>query len=470
MAARIAAALLSARPIEAQSSAQLARVDSSLSALTTNGFSGVVLLATNGSIVFNRAYGMANRAASIPMSTSSVVQIGSNTKDFTIVAILQLIEKGSLDMRDSLGKFFPEAPAEKRGITIDQLLHHTAGFGQQVGGDFEPVDRGEMVANAFRSRLIAKPGERRSYSNTGFNLLAAVIEKVAGTSYDQYVRDRILSPLGLHDTGFLLPAFDPKRYVHGYRDGEDMGAMLDKPHAADGPFWNLRGSGGMLSTSSDMFAFYRALFSTERLIKTASRDLVFGRSGPRFLAGSDLVHFFVYGAEPDGTESIIALNTMAVDPQRVRGIIDAALGKTAPNAAGGPQRVITGGPPGTAGPTDRDGRRTVRDADDERRACGPGLRSRLQPGPRRRDALVPVDVSRTHRTHDRRARRELRDDPPKPRLHHTCIARDIIGYVRDDRVQLRARGTDHDDLLGGIDGTVSADWHSDRDRRSPPTP
>ena len=216
-----------------------------------------------GSTLLERGYGLANRETKTPFTPSTVVQIGSNTKDFTAVALLQLHERGKLNIHDSLAKFFPNAPADKRNITLWQLVQHTAGFPIGLGGDFEPLTRQAFLDAAMARPLAFTPGAREQYSNTGYAILAAVIEKVSGATYDEFVRDNILKPLGLKETGLLLPAFDPKRLAHGYRDGEDQGTMISKPHASDGPYWNLRGNGGMLSTLADMHTFYTALFETD---------------------------------------------------------------------------------------------------------------------------------------------------------------------------------------------------------------
>lgn len=203
-------------PSQAQDVA--ARADSVMRATEAKGFSGVVRLARNGNVVFERGYGLANRAQNIRFTPATVVQIGSNTKDFTAVAILQLQDRGVLNVQDKLGKFFPTAPSDKKDITLWQLLTHRAGFPLGLGGDFDAI---------------------------GHN---------------------ILLPLGLARTGFHLPRFTDRDLAHGYRaGGEDAGTMLSKPHAADGPHWNLRGNGGMLSTAVDMHAFYTALFGTDRL-------------------------------------------------------------------------------------------------------------------------------------------------------------------------------------------------------------
>ena len=285
------------------------RADSVLKAAEAGGFSGVVRLEKDGSVVLEKGYGLATRNPASRFTPATVVQIGSNTKDFTAVAILQLQEKGKLDIHDPIGRYFPSAPPDKRSITILHLMKHEAGFPLGLGGDFEPVTRDQLIANAMKFQLLFNPGDRRAYSNTGYALLAAIIEKVSGKSYDVYVRDNILKPLALTHTGFLLPGFKQSELAHGYVNGRDAGDMLSKPHAADGPYWNLRGNGGMLSTVSDMHKFYKALFESERLLKASSRAVMFRTDEPVGLAGSDLVNFFLYDRDPiSHTEMIIASN------------------------------------------------------------------------------------------------------------------------------------------------------------------
>ena len=337
----ILATALIAEPLLAQSDARLtARLDSALTALEAKGFNGVVRVDRGGVTLLKKGYGLANRADRIPFSPQTVVQIGSNTKDFTIVALLQLQERGKLSIRDSLAKFFPTAPADKRGITLWQLANHTAGFPIGLGGDFDQLSRQQFIDLAMKRPLLFAPGKGEQYSNTGFALLAAVIEQVSGQSYDEYVRDHILAPLGMRNTGLLLPHFDPKRLAHGYRNGADMGDMLEKPHAADGPYWNLRGNGGMLSTVDDMATFYHALLETNTLLKPETRALRFNPDEPLGLAGSDLVNFFLYDRFPRAhTEILIATNSAEFGGQPVRAAIGAVLGLPSPD--GGPVTART---------------------------------------------------------------------------------------------------------------------------------
>ncbi len=324
-----------------------ASLDSAMRVAERNGFAGVVRVQRGDDVLLERGYGLANRDAKIAYSPATVVQIGSNTKDFTAVALLQLQEKGRLSFGDSLGRYFPDAPAEKRNITIAQLMSHRAGFPLGLGGDFEPVGRQALIDGAMRAPLLFTPGARESYSNTGFSLLAAIIERVAGQSYDEYVRDAILAPLGLRRTGFLLPGFRDTELSHGYAPGgRDEGTMLAKPHAEDGPYWNLRGNGGMLSTVGDMHEFYRALFETDRLMTPATRALRFDPSQPIGLAGSDGTHFFLYERFPGRRlELIIASSNAGAKAPMIRRELGKLLGLPARDGPGEEVAARPGGRP-----------------------------------------------------------------------------------------------------------------------------
>jgi hypothetical protein len=332
----------------AQAQRLSARTDSVMKAAEKEGFGGVVRIEKDGAVVLEKGYGLAIRKPETKFTPATVVQIGSNTKDFTAVAILQLQERGKLNIGDPLGKFFPSAPADKRGITLRQLLNHRAGFPLGLGGDFDPVSRQQLIDNAMKVKLLFTPGEKQSYSNTGFSILAAIIEKLSGKSYDVYVRDNILTPLRLTHTGFLLPKFKASELAHGYeRGGKDAGNIINKPHAADGPYWNLRGNGGMVSTVGDMHTFYKALFETDKLLKPSTREIMFKSNEPVGLAGSDLVNFFLYERDPIAkTEIILASNDADHRAPMVRTPLAVVLGlPTGVGGGGGPVAKPNGKPP-----------------------------------------------------------------------------------------------------------------------------
>jgi CubicO group peptidase (beta-lactamase class C family) len=343
--------LLLALPLASAGAQTLsARLDSAMRAAEARGFSGVVRVERDGTLVLEKGYGLANRAERIAFTPATVVQIGSNTKDFTAVAILQLQQAGRLSLDDTLGKYFPDAPPDKRRITLRQLMDHRAGLPQGLGGDFETVSRQALIDGAMHSGLLFQPGSRESYSNTGYSLLAAIIEQISGTSYDAYIHDTILAPLGLKHTGFLLPRFAARELAHGYlAGGTDNGTMLAKPHAPDGPYWNLRGNGGMLSTVDDMHAFYAALFDTDRLLTRAARGDRFPPDQPIGLAGSDGVNFFIYDREPQSrTELMIASTNAALQAPGIRRTLGALLGLPAPDMGGDEIARRSGGKPAPA--------------------------------------------------------------------------------------------------------------------------
>ncbi len=159
-------------------------LDSFLSDANSKGFVGVVGVSNADGTVYMRGFGDA--AAGKPYDESTIADIASITKQFTGAAILKLREQGKLALDDRLDRFFPKVPEDKAAITLHQLLTHTAGFPDGIGKDQEAISRQDYLARAFKAPLILKPGERYEYSNVGFSLLAAVIEKVSAQSYETY--------------------------------------------------------------------------------------------------------------------------------------------------------------------------------------------------------------------------------------------------------------------------------------------
>ncbi len=288
-------------------------VDSIIELRAKQGFTGSALLSVDGATTLLKGYGLANKARSTPFGPATVVQIGSNTKDFTAIAILQLVERNQLKLTDSIASIWRAVPNDKRGVTIRQLLNHRAGFAQNGGDDFAPVARPDMVDAALASKLMFVPGTKESYSNVGFSLLAAIVELKSGVTFDEYVAKNILEPAKLKNTGLLLPGFEESRLAHGYRrDGSDYGTMISRPHAPNGPFWNLRGNGGMLSTLEDMLAFYEAVYA-DRLVGHSLRVLQF-QDEPTSLAGSDGINFFFFVRIPQRKIAFLMSSTNEAVP------------------------------------------------------------------------------------------------------------------------------------------------------------
>ncbi len=303
-------------------------LDSIAHAAESAGFHGVVLVVQNGRPLLLKGYGVANEARHTPFRPNTVVPIGSNVKDFTKVAVLQLVEAGRLRLRDTLGRFFPNVPGDKRAITVEQLLEHQAGFRVAIGADEEVVPLDSFLARLFARPLEFAPGSTRQYSNPGYSVLAAIVQQVTGRAFDAQLDTAIFQVVGMHETGLLLPHFDPGQLARGYdRMNADRGTMLDRPHDATGHYWNLRGNGGMISTATDMLHFYQALRSSALLRDPAHREMVLSTSEPSTLAGGDGICLFVYGFFPrENVELILASNHAAYRASRLLDELQPTLG------------------------------------------------------------------------------------------------------------------------------------------------
>ncbi len=235
------------------------KINEYMQRLENNGFSGSLLVAKGNKIWIARGYGYANYKKKIPFTENTVSTIGSITKQFTATAILKLQEQNKVNVKDAITKYFSDVPEDKKGITLHHLLTHTAGFPGAIGQDFEKISREEFIRRAMETPLLFEPGRGYKYSNVGYSLLGAIIEIASGESYESYLRKNLFEPAGLTRTGYRLPSWNPDSLAHGYRRGSDWGTLLDHPQAEDGPYWNLRANGGILSTVKELFRWHKAL-------------------------------------------------------------------------------------------------------------------------------------------------------------------------------------------------------------------
>ena len=243
--------------------------------LAESGYVGAALVAKNGEIVLMKGYGLADRENGRPWQTDSILSVGSITKQFTAAAILKLETEGKLSVQDPIGKFFKTAPPDKRGITLHQLLTHTSGLDSDFAGDYDQVGRDAYVALIFASKLRSAPGTAHFYSNAGYSLLAAVVELASGQSYEAYLREHLLLPAGMKETGYRAPQWDRGRVPVGYKDGKRWGTMLEKAWAPDGPYWALRGNGGIETTLADLWTWNGVLNGAGGLLPESARKKLF---------------------------------------------------------------------------------------------------------------------------------------------------------------------------------------------------
>ena len=194
---------------------------------------------------------------------------------------MQLEEQGKLNTADPISKYIMGVPPDKADITIYQLLTHTSGLNFDYFYDVaSPAnrrimgDRETYIKGVLSYPLGYKPGEGRSYSNTGFSLLAVIIENVSGEPYEQYVREHLFKPAGMTETGYYIPR-DLRRVARGYNDGDtDYGYPWETQWENKKPLWDLIGNGGMLTTLDDVYKWMRAI-QTYKLVSPETTNKMF---------------------------------------------------------------------------------------------------------------------------------------------------------------------------------------------------
>jgi CubicO group peptidase (beta-lactamase class C family) len=219
------------------------------------GFSGALLVSQDDDILLSKGYGWANREKEIPVTSQTAFSVASITKMFTAASIMLLEQEGKLKTSDPLSAHLEGVPPDKANITIHQVLCHMSGFDDQYAAT-GISDRDLAVQKILQLKLIAAPGERYSYSNDGYDLLAAIIEIVSGKSYPEFIHERLLKPAGMKSTGFWgEKAIWPENLVaHGYNMETDYGSQVGRQD-----FWSDRGSGDMITTVEDLHRWDTAL-------------------------------------------------------------------------------------------------------------------------------------------------------------------------------------------------------------------
>lgn len=268
------------------------RVTQYLTALENIGFSGSVVVEVNGVPVVSKGYGYADREAEIKNSPSTVFDIGSLTKQFTASGILKLEMQGKLTTRDSLSKYFENLPDDKKQITIHDLLRHRSGLVSNVGGDYDSISETEFLKKVFSSALQFNVGTDFSYSNIGYSLLAMIIEKVSRQSYEMFLYENLWKPAEMEMTGYKRPPYTLNQIAVGYDDENKIwGKPTAKSWDKTSPYWHLKGNGGILSTSDDLYKWHKCLLTEKVLSKEAIHKLYY----PKLRAEEKPTSYYAYG-------------------------------------------------------------------------------------------------------------------------------------------------------------------------------
>ncbi len=324
------------------------QIDALLSRYAGYGlFNGAALVADHGRVVFEKGYGLANMEWNIPNTPDTKFRLGSITKQFTATLVMQLVEQGKIDLTATISRYLPDYPQPAAGrITIHELLNHTSGipgytelpkFGAKSREASKPSD---FVAFFSKRGLLFEPGSKFSYSNSGFFLLGVILEKITSKPYERLLRERILDPAGMHDTGYdstapLLPkrAWGYDSTLNGYRNASFIDMSL--------PF----SAGSLYSTAEDLFRWDRALY-TDRILSRASKDKMFTPGLSDYGYGWFIRKGAVTTVEHDG--GINGFNTLIsrdLEPQRLIVLLNNTGGAPVDAMAKGIRAVLDGRTP-----------------------------------------------------------------------------------------------------------------------------
>lgn len=258
--------LLAANPFFSQRTQQIEQL---LNAYEKAGlFSGSVLIAEKGKIIFEKSYGYRNAPKKEKNTNNSLYRIFSTTKMFTAAVILKLEEEGKLSINDKLSKYYPAYP-KGDSITIANILSHTSGIPSEENTNYT-VDEGTFIQYISAKPLDFSPGKQWNYSNSGYYILGYIIKKVTGLDYDKAIENYILKPVQMTHSGFHFNAVTDENKALGYEFVSENMSNEAFRFKTDHPF----AAGAMYSTVGDLFKFNEAL-KNYKILKKETLEKMF---------------------------------------------------------------------------------------------------------------------------------------------------------------------------------------------------
>ncbi|GAB4005969.1 hypothetical protein GCM10029992_55340 [Glycomyces albus] len=234
---------------------------SALSAWAEAGYSGSIAITDEAGLACETGFGSADAESGEPNTAETVFAIGSVSKAFTAAAILDLADAGVLSLDDRAGDLLPGLGGPAAGATVEQLLLHTGGLAGSHGADHEPLARDEAVEALSGLESAFEPGTDYLYSNSGYTLLALIVDEQSGSPYRDYLAEEILAlPDGHRAGGF----WDGKPGAPGPRAiGYEGGHRAESTGDFAGPHWALAGNGDLAMTAGELASWTSALFEGE---------------------------------------------------------------------------------------------------------------------------------------------------------------------------------------------------------------
>jgi len=288
------------------------RVDSVMS--TAPDFSGVLLLAEKGKPVYHKAFGFRNFETKALVDTASIFELASVSKQFTAAIIMMLKEENLLSYDDLIEKYLEDLPY--KNITIRQLLNHTSGLPDYQAIMDEHWDKSKVANNEnileylrkYHPPALFTPGEKYTYSNTGYVLLASIAEKASGKDFIQLCRDRIFTPLAMSSTNIRTlaekAAIENFALGHIFVEEKQRFIRADSFPSSNYTIWlgNRKGPGRISSTTSDLLKWDQALY-TNQVLKQKTLEEAFT---PAKLNDDSLSYYgFGWEIKPDGEGKIV---------------------------------------------------------------------------------------------------------------------------------------------------------------------
>jgi CubicO group peptidase (beta-lactamase class C family) len=265
------------------------KLDTLYSELYDKGvFNGSVLIAENGQIIFEKSYGLADEQTKRKLNGSTIFELASISKQFTAMGIVQLEKEGKLSYQDDITKFVPEL-IDYKGITIQNLLNHTGGLPDYMELSDKNWDKSKIATNndilkmfkQVKPKKLFEPNEKWDYSNTGYLILATIIERASGQEFGQYLKDKIFEPLDMKNTFVYRRRFAPKEipnYANGYIYSDSLQKKI-LPDEIGKDFYvvyldGIVGDGMVNSNPQDLLKWDRALYNNT-IINDKDRKLIF---------------------------------------------------------------------------------------------------------------------------------------------------------------------------------------------------
>lgn len=263
------------------------RIDELISMLyNQQQFNGTILIAENGKITFKKSYGIANEETKKPIDENTIFELASVSKQFTAMGIVILKERGKLSYEDKLTKFFP-ALDEYKDVTVRNLLTHTSGLPDYINPTrLQLLDQNKINKNDDLIDFLVKqklqlsfaPGTKFSYSNTGYVLLASIIEKVSGVTYADFLKRNIFNPLKMKNTFVYNRRLAPRKlnnYAYGYGFSEKENKYVLPDNVAKFVVFldGIVGDGNISSTALDLLKWDQALRAGKLISKQGLQEI-----------------------------------------------------------------------------------------------------------------------------------------------------------------------------------------------------